>query len=258
MKKSLLALAVSLAAASGAHAAWDNGSVDGFFGNGELLLAVWDVNTGHKVSVAQDLGDRFNDFDANLTNASFSKSYTLDASAFSVFATSNTADLRYSIIAISNGQFNPVVQQVMVTTNAANPAPNSSDIGNVINASVATATKVNKTDVNYALNKAVVGTPGTNDWLGDNGVYGTQFTAQSLPFNITATVGTSLSFYEFNSPDLSGVADVKAVGQWSLNLASGTLTYAAPSAPAVPVPGAAWLMGSALLGLGSIARRRAA
>lgn len=256
MKKTLLALAVSLAAASGAHAAWDNGSVDGFFGNGELLLAVWDVNTGHKVSVAQDLGDRFTDFESNLTNTSFSKSYTLNASAFSVFATSNAADLRYSVIAISNGQFNTIPSQVMVTTNAANPAPNSSDIGNVINASVATATKVNKADQDYSTNKAVIGTPGTNDWLGDSSVYGPTFTAQSFPFNITAAIGQSLSFYEFNSPDLSGVADVKAVGQWSINMATGTLNYA--TTPTVPVPGAAWLMGSALVGLGSIARRRRA
>jgi hypothetical protein len=256
MKRSLLALAVSFAAVSGAHAAWDNGSVDGFFGNGELLLAVWDVNNDHKVSVAQDLGDRFTDYEANLTNASFAKSYTLDAAAFSVFATSNAADLRYAVIAISNGQFNTIPSQVLATTNAANPTPNSSDIGNVINASVATAGKFNKTDVDYTLNKAVVGTPGTNDWAGDNGVFGSQFTAQSFPFNITANLGTSLAFYEFNSPDLSGVADVKAVGQFSLDLQSGTLNYAAATAPAVPVPAAAWLMGSALVGLGSIARRR--
>ena len=258
MKKSLLALAVAMAAASGAHAAWDNGSVDGFYGNGELLLAVWDVNTNHKVSVAQDLGDRFLDFDANLTNASFSKSYTLNASAFSVFATSNAADLRYSVIAISNGQFNAIPSQVMVTTNAANPAPNSSVIGSVIAASPVTAGKINKTDVNYAANNAVVGTAGTNDYLGDSAVYGPTFTSQSFPFNITGGINDKLAFYEFNSPDLSGVADVKAVGQWSINLATGSLNYAAAAAPTVPVPAAAWLMGSALVGLGSIARRRRA
>jgi hypothetical protein len=254
MKKSLLALAVSLAAASGAHAAWDNGSVDAFGGNGELLLAVWDSNTNHKVSVAQDLGDRFFDYDAILNDSSFSKTYALDSSAFSVFATSNAADLHYAVIAISNGAFNPVVQQVMVTTNAANPAPNSSDIGNVINASVSPDIKINKGDVDYAANNAVVGTPSTNNWLGDPGVFGPQFTQYSLPFDVTAGVNDKLAFYEFNSPDLTGVADVKAVGQWSLNLANGTLTYAA----AVPVPAAAWLMGSALLGLGSVARRRSA
>ena len=262
MKKSLLALTVAMAAASGAHAAWDNGSVDGFGGNGELLLAVWDVNTGHKVSVAQDLGDRFLNFDANLTNTAFSKSYTLDASAFSVFSTSNAADLRYSVIALSNGQFNTFPSQVMVTTNVANPAPNSSVIGSVIAASPVTAIKVNKTDVNYAANNAVVGTAGTNDYLGDSAVYGPTFTSQSFPFDITGGINDKLAFYEFNSPDLAvsgtGGPDVKAVGQWSINLATGSLTYAAAAAPTVPVPAAAWLMGSALVGLGSIARRRRA
>ncbi len=255
MKKSLLALAVSLAAASGAHAAWDNGSVDGFYGNGELMLAVWDSNASQKVSVAQDLGARFADFDANLTNASFSQSFTLDANAFSIFAGANASDLHYAVFALSNGQFNPVVQQVMMTTNAANPTPNQSDIGNVINASVATAGKINEADVNYAANNAVQGGAGTTgNYLGDNSVIGMQFTAQSLPFNITANTDQSLAFYEFNG----GVTpDVKALGQWSINLANNTLTYSAPVS-SVPVPGAAWLMGSALVGLGSIGRRRRA
>jgi hypothetical protein len=255
MKKSLLALAVSLAAASGAHAAWDSGGmVDGFFGSGELLLAVWDSNTNHKVSVAQDLGTQFSEFDANLTNTGFSKSYALDSNAFSVFATSNSADLHYAVIAIKIGAFNEIPNQVLATTNAANPTPNSSDIGNVINAHVVADAYINGTDVDYAANNAVVGSPATNNWLGDPGVFGSQFTSYSFPFVITAGVNDKLAFYEFNSPDLTGVADVKAVGQWSLNLANGTLTYAA----AVPVPAAAWLMGSALLGLGSVARRRSA
>ncbi len=259
MKKSLLALAVSLAAASGAHAAWDQGGqVDPFFGSGELLLAVWDSSDSHKVSVAQDLGTQASLFDANMANTGFSLSYTLDASAFSVFATSNASDLHWAVIGINNGAFNTVPNQVFVTTNAANPTPNSSDIGNVVNASVSAAYYVNKSDLDYSTNKATVGSPATNDWLGDNAVFGNQFTAQSFPFLITAGVGESLAFYEFNSPDLTGVADVKAAGQWSIDLASGTLSYAAQTTPTVPVPGAVWLMGSALLGLGSVARRRAA
>ncbi len=257
MKKSLLALTVSLAAVSGAHAAWDNGSVDGFGGNGELYLAIWDTNSSNLVSVGVDLGTTFNEFDANLTNTAFSKAYNLSSSALSVFAGANASDLHYTVFALSNGAFNPVVQQVMITTNAAHPTPNSSDVGNVINASVATASYINGSDTNYAANTTVVGGAGTaNPYLGNDGVVGSHFTGQSLPFDITANTNQSLAFYEFNGPDQSGVADVKAVGTWSINLATGTLNYAA--APAVPVPGAAWLMGSALVGLGSIARRRRA
>lgn len=259
MKKSLLALAVTLAAASGAHAAWDNGSVDGFGGNGELYLAIWDSNSTNLKSVGVDLGTTFNEFDANLTNTSFTKSYTISTSALSVFNGANASDLHYTVFALSNGAFNPVVQQVMITTNAAHPTPNSSDIGNVINASPVTASYINGSDTNYAANNTIVGGAGTsNAYLGTDGVLGSHFTSQSLPFDITANTNQSLAFYEFNGPDQSGVADVKAVGTWSINIATGTLSYAAATAPAVPVPGAAWLMGSALVGLGSIARRRSA
>jgi len=259
MKKALLALAVSLAAVSGAHAAWDNGSVDGFGGNGELLLAVWDTNTGHKVGVAQDLGDHFFDYDAILADPTFSKTYALDTNAFSVFATSKVSDLRYAVVAISDGQLNTTTQQAMVTTKLANPVANSIAVGNMINASVSTAGKINVTDQDYTANNAVkMGAGQVNTaYLGDSGTFGQTFTANSVPFNITGSIGDKLNFFELNGVDPLGneTPNVKAVGQFSINLTNNTLTYAAP-APAVPVPAAAWLMGSALLGLGSIARRR--
>lgn len=254
MKKSLLALAVSLAAASGAHAAWDYGVNPA--GGGELLLAVWDANTGHQTSVAVDTGVQFADLASHLTDASYTLTLNLDATAFNTaFATSNKADLRYSLISISNDQsFFP---SIMATTNALNPVVNANANTAITAASPITASYVN-TENNYALNGSTVGTTANGRYLGSNSVYGNNFTQTSFPFSIADSVSNKLAFYQFNSPDATDVADVKALGVWSIdlsNLNAATLTYG-PAAPAVPVPGAAWLMGSALVGLGSIARRR--
>ena len=67
-------------------------------------------------------------------------------------------------------------------------------------------------------------------------------------------VGTAMYFYEIAAYGSGALANVyKSLNTITLN-ADGSITVG--QAPAVPIPGAIWLLGSGLLGLASIGRRR--
>lgn len=83
--------------------------------------------------------------------------------------------------------------------------------------------------------------------------------AQLLTFANTGSIGSALGFYLFSGvgDEFSSATGFAAyAGQWLL-AANGQLQYIAAAAP-VPLPAAVWMLLSALAGLGSIARRRAA
>jgi hypothetical protein len=76
---------------------------------------------------------------------------------------------------------------------------------------------------------------------------GTEFNQGSTTATVTAGVGGSLDL-AWSSLIVGGSFDGKT-GFWTMNVTEQT-------APAVPVPAAAWLMGSGLIGLVGVARRR--
>ena len=246
--KKLLGAAAAIALSGTANAAWDYGSaVDPFGGNGELLLAVWDESASNQVSVWQDLGSSYDLFKSNLNTAGFTQSFSLDASVFSALSSSDPADLRYAVIAFDKPGFEPV-QGFLTTTNAASPNAPAAQVNNAINIAVSNLQPtVNGTDTNYATNNAFVGLPGANQYAGDNGILGRNL-KQSQFFDITAGVEEELGFWNFLNDDSSA----KALGTWSIDLGTNSLTYAS----AVPIPAAGWLLGSALAGFAAIARRR--
>lgn len=80
----------------------------------------------------------------------------------------------------------------------------------------------------------------------------------TLPFTITGILGSSLSYFTATANgDTAGDPSVfsQIAGNWNL-ASNGTLTWNAAQVGAVPVPAAVWLLGSGLMGMVGIGRRR--
>lgn len=267
MKKTLLALAVSLAAVSGAHASFDSGVVAGGgspnIGNGEAALILWDATT--KNSYAQDLGVRF---DSLLNGAAFGQNISLDSVALNTAFGGNYSNVQWTVLS-SSGHY----------ANAAADAFETADFG-WINTGKAAALPDQPDQFNYVSNLV----PKSNNLVAleqgafisgpasANGVvtalnggpgYTGSFTADLFSYlpgvmQASAANGQTTNLWYMGYADNDGAVPLnKILGTVSLNLSgsTGVLSLNSPVA-STPVPAAVWLLGSALAGLGGIARKR--
>lgn len=262
MKLKLLVAAMTVAVAGNAAAAIAPGSS----GNGELFLSVYD--TVALTSYTRDLGIDMNTFLTNGSTAGYSLNYAADAtlaSAFTGFSTN--ANLLWNVAALdSTGGTIVGGQRYLSTTNASlatiKTTSNSKLTGgfSLVNDYV---NAVNGVDVDSTTNNSSVhasvdgysyfGNGFMNNWRG------------KASFNSTAAVGQSLGFFALQASSTSGLSGISATqfasadgnATWALGT-NGTLSYNVPAPAAVPVPAAAWLFGSGLIGLVGVSRRKPA
>ncbi|MFT3930551.1 MAG: VPLPA-CTERM sorting domain-containing protein [Spongiibacteraceae bacterium] len=266
MKKSLLALALSVAAVSGAHASWFSGvptSGDSSIGNGELVLVAWDDVA--KTSYAQDLGIRFDDLKAGTVNTSIALNSALFSQAFS----GNTSNVQWVLGAASNHWSNAdqsayeTLNFGLFSSGRATSVPGQTDGQSQLDITQGYFQT-------YGALPALMGGAMQTGTVTDNGAIATTAGAANYLYSgwaqnyvlglpggmgVSSAVGqtTNLWFFGFADNELqSPITEIRGTA----TLANGSLTIAQSTTPTVPVPAAAWLMGSALLGLGGVARSR--
>lgn len=258
-----LVAAVALCAAGGANAAIDLGPA-GMGDNSELFLSAWDPE--RVVSYTRDLGIHFEDFLASdqFSNRSWSGN---PSSLFgTTFADSNPANIRWNVGASNqfNSDFSNVATYGVLSTSNDPQSLIKSTVElnfNALDSMVANARNYAQSasglagNANPADNISSNSSGGPN-YAGDPGIWSNTFGSVTGFLN-DAGVDASLAFYRIgaNSEFTSAVVD-KLAGTFKLS-SIGELTYTVDAdITPIPVPPAVWLLGSALVGLIGIARRK--
>ncbi len=281
----MIAAAVALAAAGSAHAdfiAGSGGDVTSGTGNSTLGLLAWNISTG--AYYLRDTGFTMNTFlpstgstitgagetaPAPVYNKTPTTGLTLNSgntasfadASFSTWLSSTTAaDVRWTVMAsdsVGTAATNRKREIGAVASGSSIAAVTNGTIDNgvvAINGLAATFTG------------STTGTLNSGQLLSANGVYINQGGTASTSSYAAALGGDADLFYWTRSAATGSTALAanalqygNAAGFAKLNLASnGNLSYtlAAESVSAVPVPAAAWLLGSGLVSFGAFARRR--
>ncbi len=256
-KSLLLAAAVTAASFSGVANAAIDGVVGGNSVNSDLVLVIYD--TANDLSYVQNLDN--NNFNTILAaNGNYSNTFNLDASKLSIFSASNKANLTWSLAAASYDEADLAHLGLFVSSNAT--LPTVQDIGglNAVNGVFKNLSTV--------VNQSTV--IGTQNALAANGVASSALSGVAKLWNdhistqvdfadsAAASAKQKFWFLGVNDDASAVLSSAASATQWTLdlsNLSSATLSNATVVAP-VPLPAAAWLMFSALMGLGGIARRR--
>lgn len=252
MKKAI-AVAVAMAAASGANAAWVSGTSSN--PAGELILTVWDAT--QEKAFSQDLGILTRD--AMAGNITDGYTVTLDAGGLAHLGAGASiqwniagADQTYANYDATTDRLNG---GIYLTNSGAAPSvvldPLSTTAANI---DFYFATYDNQIMAGAAGADPVVLSSGNGAHAGEGNIWGSSMGGFISNVGMTSTSGIdqqTLEAWMFNGlfSDFSGV--VEKSGKWTLDFSKGELVYSA-----VPVPAAAWLFGSALIGLAAVGRRR--
>ncbi|HAN54715.1 MAG TPA: hypothetical protein DCQ77_00255 [Betaproteobacteria bacterium] len=222
-------------------------------------MSVWDPVS--QTSYVNDLGVTINSFLANANTPGYSLSYAASNLLTSNFNLAGNTSLVYNVAALDKVPTNaPYLGQVYLsTTNAAASvvASMSNSKVNNMQSSNGYVTTINGSDLNYATNNEGVFSAATGGAAYFGSGIGTNWLGYST-FNNAAAVGTAQNMWELTPSSNSGLGHAtvsELAGQWNLSSA-GNLTYAVPGAAPVPLPAAVWLLGSGLIGMVGVARRK--
>jgi hypothetical protein len=223
---------------------------------GELWVTVWDP-VGQQ-SYQQDLGIDVIGTNFNTLNTS------IDLGAnFATFlgGVSDVSKVRYAVFG-TNGQTGAGngIWSTSTTNDLDNADAEFSIVQNWRSTLVAAGQGLNAGNTDFAADVSSIATPtGSNaaGYFGAPALVGTL--GGTATFITNAALGQDLFFYFVGRQRISGVtSDFVTLFAGAWNLTGQILTYGAGTPPPIPLPAGFWLLGSALLGLVGIARRKTA
>lgn len=268
MKKLVVALALAAAAGQASAAV-----VSASTGDGDLFLTAWDSVAN--VSYSRDLGVDLNTFLANATpSAGLTDVFAGDSLFQSAFASSTPSNISWNIVAgdniVNGGSATAAGSLRFLTTStfasassivykSATMQTGTNDIANFQGYQVTDPTPAG---TGCDTNPSCVITNPSDPGFGAAGTWNINMGGTGTLDNASTGFGSSLYFYyitgggtTLSNASKTIFANATGDGKWSL-ASNGTATYAIPGVSAVPVPAAAWLFGSGLVGLVGIARRK--
>ena len=218
-------------------------------GNGGLFLSAWDsaANAGAGTSYTLNLGMVQSTFNGNT-----SYTFAPDANMASFLSQVTAGNVVWNVVAgDSTGGIAAGMLNYFVTAASAPSAANTQ-----LNKASIIDTYINSVDTLLSSSNSTVrlSTGATDASYAGSGAFGASL-GSKVTFSTTAHLGNSLGFYELSSSSTNQLAKANLTtfaGAWNLGT-NGALTY---SVSAVPVPPAAWLFGSGLVGLVGVARRK--
>lgn len=270
-KMKVLVAAITMAAAVQANAAISDDSFGSTgpttgTGAGEMFLSVIDRGGSAPESYVLDLGITSSAFRAN-PNSFLGTTFAADSNLNSLFSNqaSNGGSIFWNLAAADNrGQSGDYENFGYLTTSAASLTPANAVVGNnalntIANSMGRMSFYVNAVNSAAGANNSVLVGPTNPNAFYDGVNWGNDWDLQG--HGSETALGNSMGFYfiglDYPNDPNGETARVDAFsGVWTL-AANGTLTYDLAGGPApVPLPPALWLLGSALIGMVGVARRR--